>query len=201
MFKKPKGYDEAKVLMRIPRLPKGAYVMEIIGANIAETRNGGQVLNIAMDVAEGEWKGHFRDLFNNSPDEKAKWKGVYRHYLPVEGVDNEKAYAFKLSALKTLVEAIQDSNKGFSWNWEADFNKMLKGKKIVGLCVDAEYDYNGRTGFWTKIAQVTDIESYENETYKMPPDELLEKPDDKQPVFDEEGFQSIMNTAVDDIPF
>ena len=57
-------YDNTKAYGDIPVLPKGGYVLKIMGAEVCENRNG-QYIKISCDVAEGEYKDFFANEYHN----------------------------------------------------------------------------------------------------------------------------------------
>ena len=56
-------YDKSKRRTSFKQLPKGAYVIKILGAKEEEGNYGPQV-TIAFDIAEGEYKGFYQNQFD-----------------------------------------------------------------------------------------------------------------------------------------
>ena len=74
-------YDNTKAYGDIPVLPKGGYVLKIIGAEVCENRNG-QYIKISCDVAEGEYKDFFANEYHNQQQEDKKWHCNYLLNVP-----------------------------------------------------------------------------------------------------------------------
>lgn len=102
----------------------GGYVATIVSAIDNQEK---QYLLIGLDIAEGEFSGYYKDLF-----ERAGFWGLnsYRSYKP-------KARGF----FKAFIEAVEKSNAGFSWSWkESDLINLT-----VGIVIGLE-DYVGNDG-------------------------------------------------------
>ena len=93
---KIQGYDEAQSYTGESRtLPAGKYICEIKGAKEVETKNGKKQLVLQLDIAEGEYKDHYSNLYAANAERNgtnAKWNNeaadaldplaggqVYRH--------------------------------------------------------------------------------------------------------------------------
>lgn len=113
----------------------GGYVATIVSATDNQEK---QYLLIGLDIAEGEFSGYYKDLF-----ERAGFWGLnsYRSYKP-------KARGF----FKAFIEAVEKSNAGFSWNWkESDLINLT-----VGIVIGLE-DYVGNDGKIKTRARVKDF--------------------------------------------
>ena len=83
-------------------------------------------LEIAFEIATGEFAGFYRRNFDAQTQEDKKWKGIMRLYVPKEdGTDKDE---WTKKTFKRATQAIEDSNPGYQWDWN---EKGLKGK-IVG---------------------------------------------------------------------
>ena len=64
------GYDNAKAMTgESAQLPKGGYVVKIMDCKeIFGEKNGNHYsyLNFSFDVIEGDYKGHFANVYNSS---------------------------------------------------------------------------------------------------------------------------------------
>lgn len=117
------------------RLPAGGYIGVIVGAKESAYKVGTpdefHRLEIALDVAEGEYTDYFKDKFDAAKDEFKKWKGVFRCTLPKDDKDEKK-----LSYLKGVITSIEQSNPGYKWDWN---EIALKGKAVGFLVRDAQF--------------------------------------------------------------
>jgi hypothetical protein len=106
------------------QLPKGAYVVKILGAKIAQSTWGATQLVIQFDIAEGEYKDFYRHQYDRNSNEDKKWPvdGVF--YLEIPG-DGSAEYV--VTNYDTFFADLEDSNNGFVF---AGDEKTLKGKLI-----------------------------------------------------------------------
>ena len=113
----------------------GGYIATITSAVDNEDK---QYLLIGLDIADGIFKGYYKDLF-----ERAGFWGLnsYRSYKP-------KARGF----FKAFIEAVEKSNDGFTWQWnESDLINLT-----VGIIIGLE-DYIGNDGKIKTRPRVTDF--------------------------------------------
>lgn len=160
-------------------LPAGGYVCKIISAKV-EQNDWGDVLVVAHDVSEGEFEGIFKRDYDNNDREDKKWRGTYRLRLPKD--DGSEQDAWKKRSFSNLIWAIEQSNPGFTWDWD---EKKLKGKKVGLLYRNKEWEMGGRSGWTTEAAGSESIDNIRNGKFKMLKDKPLpEKP--AAPVFTED---------------
>jgi hypothetical protein len=83
--------------------------------------------------------------------------------------------------------ALEDSNKGYRWDWNEN---SLKGLVSGALFRDKEYEYNGKTGFFTECFKLMDVEKIRTGNFKTPEPKTLSKRTDSSaeyaPVRDED---------------
>lgn len=189
-MKKPKGYDEAKAYTESSRLPAGGYVVEIKRAVPGKYGNGNEYLQISFDICEGEYKDFYQKKYEEDTNEPKTYKGRIRLNLPKD--DGSEQDGWTLRTLKTNMTAIEESNEGYVWDWD---EKSLVGLKAGLLFRNKEYDYEGRTGFWTEPFKFYSADKIRKGEFKMPKDKLLNK----------QNTQAAASTgweiADDDIPF
>ena len=147
---KIQGYDEAQAYTGESRaLPAGKYICEIKGAKVVKTSTGKEQLVLQLDIAEGEYKDHYGNLYaanieRNGTD--AKWNngGLFR-----QGFEGKQ-----LPFFKGMITCIEESNVGYTWNWD---EKTLKGKKIGVLFGREQYMMNDQKKWATKARAVRSI--------------------------------------------
>jgi hypothetical protein len=150
-MQKPQGYDETEVFTEYKTIPPGGYICRINGAKIEKTQQSQkEVLILAFDIAEGEYKDYYSEQFirkSANATSEVKWPGTYRQLT--EG----KSLPF----FKGLITAIENSNPGYTWNWD---EKTLKGKLFGGVFGQEEYQKqnNGGIGISTKCQQIRSVE-------------------------------------------
>lgn len=109
-------------------LPKGAYVLKIIGASEEQNKSGvGSHIKVAFDIAEGEYKGFYKKQFDGNANEDKKWPmdGVYNLNAP-----DDNSPQWMIDNFGTFVAALEDSNSGYHWDWD---EKRWKGLVIGAL--------------------------------------------------------------------
>ena len=68
-MKKIQGYDEAQAYTGESRtLPAGKYICEIKGAKVVKTSTGKEQFVLQLDIAEGEYKDHYSNLYADCLD-------------------------------------------------------------------------------------------------------------------------------------
>lgn len=121
-------------------LKPGVYLCSIIKADAAVSRAGREMFVLFLDIAEGEFAGHFRKIFNTfaKKDAAPKWSNnaTYRQLI----FDNNN---FISPFCKNLLEVVAEADSNFKIN-PANFNSDdLIGKRCPFLFVAEEYSYNG----------------------------------------------------------
>lgn len=162
-------------------LPAGGYVCNILSARV-ESGEWGDTLVVAHDVAEGEYAGLFkRDYDNNTRDDK-KWRGTFRLRLPKD--DGSEQDGWKKKSLGNFIWALEESNPGFTFDWD---EKKLKGKKIGLLYRNKEWAFQDRTGWTTEAISADSIDNIRNGKFKIPKDKPLPVKEVAPPAFTDEG--------------
>ena len=163
-MEKLKGFETAKVMTgESTQLPKGGYIVKIMDCKEETTDSGYKYLDFAFDVAEGDFKGHFADIYTASTDENKKWKGTYRTFIPDE---NSQYYEDNLTRFKTMISNFEESNKGFHWDWD---ETKLKGKIIGIVYGEEEYQPEGKDVLTiTKARYFTSVQRIRDGKFKIP---------------------------------
>ena len=173
------SYDKSKRKKEYEQLPKGAYILEILNAEVGENQYG-QYVKISCDVAEGEYKNYFRNDYKSQQAEDKKWHCNYLLNVPNEsGTDRDEWTARRF---KTVIAAIEDSNPNYHFDWD---ESKFKGKKVGGLFNIREYQKNnGEIGEVTNLAQLCAVELVRSGKARIPKDKRLAEtpvPDRKVP--------------------
>ena len=164
--------------VELPRLTPGGYVCKITVAKDVPEK---EYLKLEYDIAEGEFKGHWNELYKA----KSLWGGTFfRSY-------KEKA----LSMFKGFLTAVKESNHGFVF--END-EKRLEGK-LIGLVL-AEEEYrkkDGSDGTRLYVANVRSVDKIRKGDFVVPPKKLLENSGNTS----NNGFYPMNDVEDDDVPF
>lgn len=170
-------------------LPAGGYVCQILNAKV-ESGEWGDTLVIAHDVCEGEFSGLFKRDYENNTMEDKKWRGTFRLKLPKD--DGTEQDAWKKRSLSNFLWAIEQSNPGFTFNWD---EKTLKGKKIGLIYRNKEWEYNGRSGWTTEAAGTESIDNIRDGKFRA----LKDKPLANKPAV--QTFNEIEDDTDGELPF
>ena len=173
-------------------LPKGGYLCKVKTAKVEQTKTGKDVLVVAFDISDGEYKGFFQQKFDSDDRAEKKWRGIYRLILTK---NDGKTNPF----FKGFITSIEASNKGYMWNWE---EKTLKDKVFGGLfSVEEYYGNDGQVRSTTKCNLAISVQKLNEGDYKLPQDYLIEKKENVSNS-DNSGFYAVPNTEdYDDLPF
>lgn len=193
-------YDKTKRRKTFEQLPKGAYVVRIIGAREDPNKNGpGTHLSIAFDIAEGQYKDYYQFQYEKDTREDKKWPNDAMYYLSIPG-DGSPQYVF--DNWNTFFADLEDSNSGFVFSGDA---KALKGKLIGGKFHIEQTEYNGQVYDHTRLRWTCVVEDVrKGKAGRLPNDKLItprvSTPVTSDPALD--GFLSIPTGAdEEELPF
>lgn len=204
-MKKPQNWENVQAARERVPLPAGAYLIKIIDAkqeDVTAKDDPGtvlfSVLKIGLDITEGEFAGYYQNDYSAQQKEDKRWKGVLRQYLPKD--DGTEKDGWTASALKALVEAVEESNPGFHFDWD---EKKLKGKLAGCLFRSEEWAFDGRTGWTTRPLKLISVETLRSGKYRLPKEKPL--PENKRPVSidiapDNQDFTPV-SADDEDLPF
>lgn len=171
-MKRLNGYQDAQAFTEGgAKLPVGGYIIQIY--EVTEVDMGySSVLQIKFDIAEGEHKNFFQYQYQNSQLEDKKFKGVHRLNIPAD--DGSEKDELTMRIFKSSMVAIEESNPGYHWDWN---EKNLEGKFVGAIFFEKEYDFNGRTGFFTTLHSFRSVQAIKDGKFKIPAPKLLAKKD------------------------
>ena len=172
-MKKPSNWNDVKAAGERVKLPAGGYEAKIINAKVVnyDGSNGSyERLEIAVDITAGEYKDYYKQDFDNNTRDDKKWRGVARFYVPTD--DGSEKDEYTKSVLKSVTDALEDSNKGYHWDWD---ETSLKGLKVGILVRDKEYEVDGKHGFSPEIFRFTDINRIKEGKFTVPKQKLLKE--------------------------
>lgn len=150
-------------------LEPGGYVCKILDVEVKELRTGNEALVLQFDIAEGDFKGHYKDRYDNRFSEDENWKGNYWVFVPSD--DGTERDSWTASKFKGIMQDIEDSNSGFHWDWD---ERKLIGKYIGILFNEKEWEFNGNTGFFTNPKYTTTVAQIREGNFKIPATEYLD---------------------------
>lgn len=193
-------YGETKAYGEYPSLPNDGYVLKIMGAEVCEGSNG-QYVKIGCDIAEGEFKDFFANDYRAQQTEDKKWRCNY--FLNVPKDDGTEQDGWTKRRFKTVIEAIEESNPGYHFDWD---EKKFKGKLIGGLFNVKQYMANGNVvTIKNNIDQLVAVENIRKGKFNLPADKLLgtRNSSSTSPVANNSsnGFMNIPDGIVEQLPF
>lgn len=198
-MRKPNNWDSVKAAGDRVKLPAGGYEAKIIGAKVVsyDGANGSyERLEIAVDITAGEYRDYYKNDFDSSTRDDRKWKGVARFYVPTD--DGSEKDEYTKSVLKSVTDAIEDSNSGYHWDWD---ETKLKGLKVGILVRDKEYDVEGRHGFAPEIFRFADINRIREGRFTVPKPKMLKGSPAEASALAPAGDARPAAPADDDYPF
>lgn len=181
------------------QLPKGAYVIEILGCRITKTKAGNDQLTMPFDIKEGEYSGYYRSQFDRNVNEDKKWpnNGVFRLTVPYPGCPD-----YIVLSWDSFFADLEDSNGGYVFDGNI---KALKGK-IIGAKMhieDSEWQgtiYPNVRMKWSCTADAV----RQGKPGKMPRDKRIVRKDESgetASAINYAGFQSVDNDNNEELPF
>lgn len=163
------NYNETQTFSERPSLPAGGYVAKIKKAAVRTYKNGEiEKLEIAFDIAEGEYKDFFANDLKAQTNEDKKWKGVLRLFIPADdGSDRDNKTK---SIFKGNIEAVEDSNPGYHWDWE---EKNLAGKTVGVIFRNEEWEFNDKRGWKAQPFKFISAAKIKEGKFTIPKDKPL----------------------------
>ena len=159
----------------LPRLKPGGYVCKI---TLVTDEPKKEYLKVEYDIAEGEFKGHWNELYKA----KSFWGGTF--------IRSYKETA--LSMFKGFLTAVKESNPGFIFNNE---EKRLEGQLIGLVLGEEEYrKNNGTDGTRLYVAAVRSVDKIRKGDFTIPPKKLLANGTS-------DGWSPVDDAEADEVPF
>lgn len=208
-----KDFNEVQVGGEFQALPGGGYVCRIRKAQMTNNSNGLPMVEVAVDIAEGDFKDYFsklyRDRMSKDPNAKYPYNGILRITAVDENGNTKKNF-------KSFCTAVEQSNDMQLPRHDEAFLKALVGKGVGVLYQREEYEGNDGKNHWsTKPKWFRSVETIRSGNFTKPEDVPL--PDTYGTGFSEadasaindmfgsnvsyEGGADSFNAAEDSLPF
>ena len=196
-----KNYETTRTITDAPKLPAGGYVCRIMAAKVAtyggkDGRPSYEKLEIAFDITEGEYKDFYKNDFDANTHEDKKWKGVLRLSVPTDNGSDADEWAKRV--FRTCIEAVEDSNPGYHWDWN---EAGLKGKDVGCLFRNEEWEYNGKSGWKAMPFRFIPVSDAREGKIKVPKDKPLKKDSANAPAAPVNPSAAVDDDDDDDLPF
>jgi len=183
---KPYGYDETQALGEYKALPAGGYVCRIMAVEETKSQSGNDMLKISLDIAEGEFRNRFADMYrsNTRPDKK-RGCVAYQLVYDTSGGTNR--------GFKSFCTAAEESNPGFTIQWGPAFGKCFQNRLIGVIFGREEYIGNDGKAHWsTKPKFFRSAEKIRKGDFEVPEDKYLPN---SQPAANYSGYPAAAQTA------
>ena len=162
------GYNEVNAAMpsEFSSLPAGGYVCKVFNAELTKSKAGNLMLVLFIDVAEGDFQGHFKaaaDRVKNF-DTSKQWdnSGIYRQLLFDAG--NKVAPFFK-----GLLTCFEKSNPNLKLNLANFETSVLRGCLCGFVFAAEEYTKkNGEVGTRTFAKFPRSVDDIRNGKFTVP---------------------------------
>lgn len=190
------NWNDVQATTERPKLPMGGYVCKILNAEVITTRSGSELLKVSFDIFDGEYKDFYKNDYRSQNSENKYWKGFISYFLPLE--DGSEKDNWTKSKFKAFINAVEESNRGYHWDWN---ESGLKDKSIGMITRNEEWEYEGKTGFRVKPYLFIEVERIKKGNYTLPNDKYLNgdapAPATTNTINNSEDFSAID----DDLPF
>ena len=191
MIEQFKDYATTQAYSDYPKLPKGGYVLTIMGVS-QKINSMGKYLQIGMEIKEGENKDFFSNQYKNDQRSEKKWGCNFLLSIPKD--DGSEKDGWTKRSFKTFTEALEDSNSNYHFDWD---ETKWKGLEIGGLFNEREYTKNdGSIGRVTNLKKICASEKIRKGDYTLPEDDLLEKSTNS-----DTGFLNVDPGIQEELPF
>lgn len=151
---------------------------------------------IYFDICEGEFKGYYKEKYDNSQDEDAKWKGILKIYIPKE--DGSEQDDWTIKSFNGNINAVEASNPGYLFDWD---EKKLVGKKAAMVFRQKEWCFNGRAGFFAEPYKMISIDDAKAGRFKEPKIKYLPEGTISTSSDAINNFVSVNNKEAEEVPF
>ena len=168
ILKKADNYDELQVNQDFEKLELGGH--KGIIKNVEEytsTVSGNTSLKVTVDTDKDDKQpNYFQEQYDNDTRDNKKWSTGAIKYVSLKEDEN------CVKMLKAFITAVENSNNGFTYNWDKDIDQ-LKGKKVGLVFGLEEYeDQEGKVKTTTKLNQFRSLDKVD--AIKIPKVKLLD---------------------------
>ena len=184
------------------QLPVGGYEAKIKEVRFEEGKDGkSDMIVLAFDITAGEYKDFFKKKFDEDTSEDKKWKGKATIYCPKD--DGSEQDEWTKNTFARWTNALEDSNKGYVWDWD---EKKWKGKSIGLIYGETGTVIDGKAITYTEVRFPESIENIKSGNFKLPNfkarkgyDEAVDKAADAKTNSD--GFMNVPESIDEELPF
>lgn len=201
MIRKGTDYDQTTAFGAggFKALPADGYVCRLILAEETTSSTGKQMLHIAFDITEGEYKGYFMNLFqtrkssNTDPEKTVKYPFEGQAWIPINDYEDPSKTSRKFKGFCTAVE---DSGTPI-WTTDGTLDlNQVKNAEVGVIFQNTEQEYNGKSSWRAIPWGFRSVEAIRTGDYFVPDEKPL-------PATYGTSFEPAdsFSAAEDDIPF
>lgn len=163
-----KDYDNVKVGGEFTALPANGYVCVVKKARMTTNSNGLPMIEVPIDISEGEYAQYFTNLFRDRMSRDPNSKYPYNGILKITAVDED---GNTKKNFKSFCTAIEQSNGIVLPRNDEGFLKALVGMEVGVLYQREEYVGNDGKEHWsTKPKWFRSTESIRKGNFTVPED-------------------------------
>lgn len=171
-MQKPADFDNVQAFGEFKPLPAGGYVCRIMAVEETAARaSGAPMIKVSLDIAEGQYKDYFANLYKSSTKADKKWSpGAIVNQLVYDASGANTTNR----GFKTFTTSVCESNLGFNIVWGEGFSACFKGKLVGVLFGREEYvGTDGKNHWSTKALNFRSVKTIHDGTFETPADKPL----------------------------
>ena len=171
-MQKPADFDNVQAFGEFKPLPAGGYVCRIMAVEETAARtSGAPMIKISLDIAEGQYKDYFANLYKSSTKTDKKWSpGAIVNQLVYDASGANTTNR----GFKTFTTSVCESNPGFNIVWGEGFFACFKGKLVGVLFGREEYvGTDGKNHWSTKALNFRSVKTIHDGSFETPADKPL----------------------------
>ncbi len=196
-MRKPRNYDDAEKYTEGKKLPAGGYVCKIINVKEETSKSGNEMLVLAFDIFEGDFKDYYRESYERNTSEDKKWRGNFYMMIPDEDAEKNN---WKLRRFKTNISKFEDSNNGYHFDWEHP--EKLRGLLVGMIFGEEEYIGNDDSNrFATKPTRLELVDTVRDGDFEIPAVKYLDSNPNAVSTTENEFMNIPDNADGEQIPF
>lgn len=197
-MQKPNDYEQVQVFGDYVPLKLGGHICKIMQVKETKSKNGKDMLEISLDIAEGDQKDYFAQQYKTDTRKNKRWGCIV--YQLVQDSNGGTSRGFK-----TFVKSVEHSNSKFTPVWGANFAACFKDKLVGGVFGREQYvNASGEKKFATKCFFFRSAEVIQNGV--EPPEDKLLPEDNSQysgtaSSLAGDGFMNVPDGIDEELPF
>lgn len=159
MLKKPNNYENVQLNEDFIAIELGGHKGVIKNAEVYTSEFSGKTsLKVCVDTAKDDKQPeYFAELYKNDDRENKKWSSSAIRYVSLGDEENQ------VKQLKSFITAVENSNPGFTYDWNKEEKIQLKDKKIGLVFALEEYEnQEGKVKTARKLNQFRSIDKIDN---------------------------------------